>query len=56
MFDAVSVRRRKIRIGSSGAFERNSIATNAPTSAAEAASKPSVSAVSQPCSVARVIA
>ena len=55
-FAPVSVRSRKIRIGSSGAFERSSIATKETISAAEAASRPIVSAVPQPISVARVIA
>ena len=55
-FDAASVRKRRIRIGSSGAFERSSIPTNAPISAAEAASRPIVEAVPQPCWLARVIA
>ena len=56
MFEAVSVRSRKILIGSSGAFDRNSITTKPTTRAAEAARRPIVSAVSQPCCVARVIA
>jgi hypothetical protein len=45
-----------MRIGKSGAFERSSMTTNAATSAAEAASRPIVVAVPQPCCVARVIA
>jgi hypothetical protein len=44
-FEAVSVRSRKIRSGSSGAGERTSITTKATTSAAEAASSPIVSVV-----------
>ena len=55
-FEPESVRSRKIRSGRSGAFERNSMVKNAATSAAEAASRPIVSAVPQPCWVARVIA
>ena len=43
-------------MGSSGAFERNSMATKASTSAAEAASSPIVSVVPQPCWAARVMA
>jgi hypothetical protein len=54
MFAALSVRRRKIRKGSNGAFERSSITTKASTSAADAASSPIVSAVLQPCWTARV--
>src|SRR5260370_10939199 len=56
MFDDVSVRSRKIRIGRSGAFERSSITMNAAISAAAPASRPIVDAVPQPCWVARVIA
>ena len=55
-FDAVSVRSRKIRSGSSGAFERDSITKNATISPTEAASRPIVEPVAQPCWVARVIA
>src|ERR1051326_6814510 len=55
-FDVASVRNRKIRIGNSGAFERNSMPTNARTSAVDAASTPIVDAVPQPCCEARVIA
>ena len=45
-----------LRIGSKGALERSSIATNARISAAEPARSPIVSVVPQPISVARVIA
>ena len=48
MFAPVSVRSRKIRKGTSGAFERSSITTNAPISAAETASRPIVWAEPQP--------
>ena len=51
-----SVRERNIRIGSSGACERSSMATKATISAAEAASSAIVSVVPQPCWTARVIA
>ena len=43
-FEPVSVRSRKIRSGSSGAFERSSITTKATMSATEAASSTTVSA------------
>ena len=56
MLDAVSVLRRKIRSGRSGAFERNSITTKPTISAADAASSPIVSGLIQPCWAARVIA
>ena len=55
-FDADSVRSRKIRSGSSGAFERSSTTKNVATSTTDAASNPIVSPVAQPCCVARVIA
>ena len=48
-FDAASVRSRKSRIGSSGAFERSSITKNATISAADAASSPIVEPSPQPC-------
>src|SRR4029450_2454866 len=41
-FEAVSVRFRKMRSGSSGAFERSSIRKKAPISPADAAGKPNV--------------
>ena len=56
MFEAVSVRRRKMRSGSNGAGERISITTNATAREAAAASSPTVSAVAQPCWLARVSA
>ena len=55
-FEPVSVRSRKIRIGSSGAFDRISITTKATMSTTEPASRLTVAAVAQPCWVARVIA
>ena len=55
-FAPVRVRSRKMRMGRSGAFERSSITTNATIRAAEAVSRPIVSAVPQPICVARVIA
>ena len=55
-FAAESVRRRKIRSGSSGAGERASIPTNAAISAAAVASSPTVTPSLQPCWLARVIA
>ena len=55
-FDADSVRRRKIRSGRSGAFERSSIRKKAPIRADGRASRTIVSAVAQPCWAARVIA
>ena len=54
--DAVSVRSRKMRSGSSGAGERASMTKKAPIRAADAASSPIVPGVAQPCWVARVIA
>ena len=54
-FEPVSVRSRKIRSGSSGAFERSSITTKATMSATEAASSATVSVVPQPCCAACVI-
>ena len=56
MFEPESVLSRKSRIGSSGALDRNSITTNATIRAADAASRPIVSVVPQPCWTARVIA
>ena len=56
MFEAVSVRRRKIRSGSSGAFERSSIRKKVAIRATEAARRATVEPVAQPCWVARVIA
>ena len=56
MFEAVSVRRRKMRMGSSGAGERSSITRNPTTRAAEAARSPIVSVVAQPCWLACVSA
>ena len=55
-FEPVSVRSRKIRIGKSGAGDRSSMTTKAATSAADAASRPAVVAVAQPCWLARVSA
>ena len=55
-FDAESVRRRKMRSGSRGAFERSSTTKKAATRATEATRSPIVWAVPQPCWVARVIA
>ena len=55
MFDPASDRRRKIRIGKSGALERSSMTTNATISAAEAPSRAIVVTEPQPRSVARVI-
>ena len=51
-FAPVSVRRRKIRNGTSGAAERSSITTKAASSAADSASKPIVWVEPQPASVA----
>ena len=48
----VSVRRRKIRNGTSGASERSSIATKAASSATASASSPIVCVEPQPASVA----
>ena len=56
MFEPDSVRSRNIRSGSNGAVDRASIATNATIRTAEAASRPIVSPVPQPCWAARVIA
>ena len=56
MFEADSVRSLKIRNGSNGAFERISMTTNPTISAADRASSPIVSAVTQPCWLARVSA
>ena len=53
---AESDRRRKIRIGRSGAGERSSIATNAAIRAAEAPRRETVAVLAQPSSAARVIA
>ena len=53
---AESVRRRKIRNGSSGAGERASMPTNAAINPAAVASSPSVTPSLQPCSLVRVIA
>ena len=55
-FAAESVRRRKIRSGSSGAGERASIATNAAISVAAVANRATVTPLLQPCWLARVIA
>ena len=55
-FAAVSVRRRKMRIGSSGAADRSSMTTKASTSASAAPSSPSVDVVAHPSFVARVSA
>ena len=54
--EPVSVRRRNIRIGRSGAFERSSTTTNAAISAAEAASRVIVSRCPSRAAAARVIA
>ena len=54
--DAASVRSRKSRSGSSGAFERSSITKNAPIRAADPASSPIVETVPHPACVARVSA
>src|ERR687898_638054 len=56
MLAPVSVRRRKIRNGISGAAERSSIATKAAISAAESPRSPSVWADPHPASVASTIA
>ena len=56
MFEAVSVRSRKMRSGSNGAGERISITRNPTISAAEAARSPTVSVVAQPCWLACVSA
>jgi hypothetical protein len=53
---AESLRRRKIRSGSSGADERASIPTNATINAPAVASKPTVTPSLQPCWLVRVIA
>jgi hypothetical protein len=55
-FAPASERRRKMRIGRSGARERSSMTTNAATRAADAPRSEIVWADPQPCSVARVIA
>ena len=55
-FEPDSVRRRKIRSGSSGAGERSSIPRKATISAIEAAIRPIVSPVAQPCWLAWVSA
>jgi hypothetical protein len=48
VFAPVSVLRRKIRKGTSGAFERSSIAANRPISAAETASRLTIFVEPQP--------
>jgi hypothetical protein len=53
---AESVRRRKIRNGSSGAGERASMPMNAAINPAEVASSPRVRPSLQPCSLVRVMA
>jgi len=55
-FAAASVRRRKIRSGSSGAAERASIARNEAISAAAAVNRATVTLLPQPCWLAREIA
>jgi hypothetical protein len=55
-FAAASVGRRKIRSGSSGAFDRSSMTTKAATRANDAASRAIVVGVPQPSVVARVSA
>ena len=52
MLVPVIVRLRKMPNGTSGAFERSSIATNAPSSASATAPRPSVWPESQPASLA----
>ena len=55
-FAPVSERTRKIRRGSNGDGERNSIATNASTRAVAPARSPNVVPEPQPSFVARVVA
>ena len=55
-FEPESVRRRKIRSGSSGAFERLSITKKLAMSATERVIRTIVSVVPQPCCAAWVIA
>src|SRR5258705_4998060 len=54
-FDVASVRKRNIRIGSSGACDRSSITTKDAIRAAETARSPIVDVVPPPCWDARVI-